>query len=277
MATTEVLLDGLAFPEGPRWHDGRLVFSDMHAHQVLSLDPVSGGTEVLFEHTGPVSGLGWDGDGRMLVVSMHDRVLLRDGEPFADLSPFEREQSNDMVVDAVGRAYVGGFGFLWDQEPVGTHLVLVDTDGSARPVADDLLFPNGAVITDDGGTLVVGETMASRLTAFDIDAETGSLSNRRTWAQLERVSPDGCCLDAEGAVWVADPPHREVLRVREGGEVVDRVSTAPHMAIACMLGGHDRRTLFVLTAGGLDAERARSERWGRIEAVEVEVPGAGLP
>lgn len=277
MVTTEVVLDGLAFPEGPRWRDGRLVFSDMHSHRVLSLDPGSGAVDVLLEHSGPVSGIGWDAEGRMLVVAMRDRVLLRDGEPFADLSAFEREQSNDMVVDGSGRAYVGGFGFLFDQEPRGTDLVLVDTDGTARSVADDLLFPNGAVITEDGRTLVVGETFGSRLTAFDVDPGDGSLSNRRTWAQLERVSPDGCCLDADGAIWVADPPHREVLRVREGGEVVDRISTAPQLAIACMLGGADRRTLFVLTAGGLDADASRAERWGRIEAVEVDVPGAGRP
>ena len=132
------------------------------------------------------------------------------------------------------------------------------------------------MLTDDGRTLVVGETFGARMTAFDV-ADDGSLSNRRVWAQLDRVSPDGCCLDADGCIWVADPPHRVVLRVREGGEVVDRVDTGDRMAIACMLGGDDRRTLYVLTAGGLDPEQGRAERWGRIEAVDVDVPGAGLP
>ena len=272
VATTRVVHDGLAFPEGPRWHDGRLFFSDMHDHRVVALDPV----EVVFQHTGPVSGLGWDPQGRMLVVSMADRVLLRDGEPFADLSSYESEQSNDMVVDAQGRAYVGGFGFAFGtSEPAATNLVLVDTDGSTRVAADDLLFPNGAVITDDGSALVVGETFAQRMTAFDV-ADDGSLSNRRVWAPLDG-SPDGCCLDAEGAIWVADPLHRRVLRVREGGEVLATVETGDRMAIACMLGGDDRRTLYVLTAGGLAAEDCKRERWGRIEAVDVDVPGAGLP
>lgn len=272
MATTEVVLEGLAFPEGPRWHDGRLFFSDMHDHRVVALEPV----EVVFEHTGPVSGLGWDPQGRMLVVSMADRVLLRDGEPFADLSAFEPEQSNDMVVDRHGRAYVGGFGFAMGTDtPRGTNLVLVEPNGSARVVADDLLFPNGAVLTDDGSTLVVGESFGQRMTAFDVAAD-GSLSNRRVWAQLDG-SPDGCCLDAEGCIWVADPLHRRVVRLREGGEVQATVDTGDRMAIACMLGGDDRRTLYVLTAGGLDAEDSRRERWGRIEAVDVDVPGAGLP
>ena len=264
-----MVLDGLAFPEGPRWRDGRLWFSDMHDHRVVALDPV----ETMFQHSGPVSGLGWDPEGRLLVVSMHDRVLLRDGEPYADLSAFEPEQSNDMVVDAVGRAYVGGFGFAMGTDaPRGTHLVLVDTDGSVRSAADDLLFPNGAVITDDGGTLVVGETFGQRMTAFDV-APDGSLSNRREWAALDG-SPDGCCLDAEGCIWVADPLHRRVLRVREGGEVLETVSTGDRMAIACMLGG---TTLYVLTAEGLDADESRTRRWGRIEVVDVGVAGAGLP
>ena len=270
MRTTEVVLDGLAFPEAPRIRDGRLFLSDMHAHRVVALDPF----EVVFQHDRPVSGLGWDREGRMLVVSMTDRLLLRDGEPFADLSPYEPLQSNDMVVDAAGRAYVGGFGFHWSDEPRTTNLVLVQPDGTTSVAADGLLFPNGAVITDDGRTLVVGETMASRLTAFDVDPGDGSLTNRRTWAHVERMSPDGCCLDAEGCIWVADPPHRKVVRLREGGEVVDEVSTGEQLAIACMLGG---TTLYVLTAGGLDAAGSTERRWGRVEVVEVDVPGAGFP
>jgi sugar lactone lactonase YvrE len=195
----------------------------------------------------------------------------------ADLSSLATFHCNDMVVDDQGRAYVGNFGsdLALGGLPDPAALILVTPDGAIRQVAEDLLFPNGAVITPDGNTLIVGESFGARLTAFDIDSD-GSLSNRRVWAQLSGAIPDGCCLDAEGALWVASPPTREVLRVREGGEVSDRI-VIEQFAIACMLGGDDRRTLFVLSAPHLEAEECLKLRGGRVETLEVEVPGAGLP
>jgi len=278
---TEVLLDGLSFGEGPRWHEGELWFSDMHHHTVMAVDPEGRSREVVRVEGDP-SGLGWLPDGRLLVVSMRDRRLLRldpDGlREHADLSAIATWHCNDMVCDARGRAYVGNFGFDFTQpgDRCDATLALVMPDGEVRVAATGLAFPNGAVITADGGTLILGESFAGRLTAFDV-AEDGSLSGRRVWAQLERgEAPDGICLDAEGAVWVASPASGQVLRVHEGGRVSERVSVSTK-AIACMLGGPGRRTLFVCTSSVLDPDECRAKRDGRIEVVEVEVPGAGLP
>jgi sugar lactone lactonase YvrE len=277
---TSLLLDGLAFPEGPRWRDGKLWFSDMHDGVVRTVDP-EGRSEVVVKVAGNPSGLGWLPDGRLLVVSMLDRRLLRLDEgglaEVADLSRLASFHCNDMVVDAHGRAYVGNFGFdLHDRgTPKNAEIVLVTPDGDARVVADDLAFPNGTVITPDGSTLIVGETFGKRLTAFDIEAD-GSLSGRRTWAQLDRIWPDGICLDAEGAIWVASPVSSAVLRVAEGGEVTQRIPLVTQ-SFACMLGGPERRTLYVCTAETSDPEETQQKRTGRIEIVEVEVPGTGLP
>jgi sugar lactone lactonase YvrE len=277
----KTLLDGLAFPEGPRWWDGRLWFSDMHAHEVVAMTP-DGARETVYAADGPVSGLGWLPDGRMLVVSMVDRRLLRieaDGRAVlhADLSGLATGNCNDMVVDAAGRAYVGNFGYGYPQGEVKpAKLARVDPEGRVVVAAEDLIFPNGAIITPDGKTLIVGETFAGRMTAFDI-ARDGSLSGRRLWAQLpEPAVPDGCCLDAGGAIWVASPTTNDVLRLREGGEVVERI-VADQGCYACMLGGEGRKTLYVLTAASSDPAECAAARTGRIEAVDVEVPGAGLP
>jgi sugar lactone lactonase YvrE len=277
---TSVLLDGLAFPEGPRWRDGKLWFSDMHDGVVRTVD-AQRRSETVVEVAGDPPGLGWLPDGRLLVVSMRDRRLLRlDAGGFtevADLSGLASFHCNDMVVDAEGRAYVGNFGY--DLHGPGTRknaeVVLVPPDGDARVVADDLAFPNGTVITPDGSTLIVAETLGQRLTAFDIEAD-GSLSGRRTWAQLDKILPDGICLDAEGAIWVASPISSAVLRVAEGGEVTHRIPLATQ-SFACMLGGPERRTLHVCTAETSVPEEAKQKRTGRIEIVEVDVPGAGLP
>jgi sugar lactone lactonase YvrE len=243
-----------------------------------------GTRETILSAPGAVSGLGWLPDGDLLVVSMEDRKLTRRGADgaltvHADLSGLATFHCNDMVVDAVGRAYVGNFGWnLHDRnaEPRAARLARVDPDGSVHVAADELMFPNGTVITPDGRTLVVGESFAGRLTAFDVAAD-GALSNRRIWAQLpEGAVPDGICLDGEGAIWVASPTTNDVLRVREGGEVAERI-VADQSVFACMLGSDDRRTLYVLTAAGSDPERCKVDRSGRIEAVEVDVPGAGLP
>ena len=278
---SQLLIDGLAFAEGPRWHEGRLWISDMHAQQVLAID-LDGRAETICRVEHDPSGLGWLPDGSLVVVSMRDRRLLQwvDGqlEELADLSQLASCHCNDMVVDAQGRCYVGNFGFDLHEEGAEfqkAELILVSPDGKARVVASDLAFPNGSVITPDGRTLVVGESFAARLTAFDI-APDGSLSNRRVWARLEGAVPDGICLDEEGAIWVASPVSGEVLRVREGGEVAQRLSVSAQ-AFACMLGGEDRRRLFIAVAETSEPEACRQQRSGRIEFVDVEVPGAGRP
>jgi len=282
MAELRTVVDGLAFPEGPRWHDGRLFFSDQHARQVLALDPATGTVEEVVRVEQQPSGLGWTADGDLLIVSMLDQRLLRldrSGrlDELADLSGLSILHCNDMVVSSEGRAYVGSFGFDLDrgERPRPANVVVVEPDGSARIAADDLQFPNGSVITPDGRTLIVGETVAGRLTAFTI-ASDGSLTDRRVWAQLDGALPDGTCLDAEGAVWLACPLSRRCLRVQEGGAVLDEVPTE-QAAFACMLGGDDRRTLFVCTSEmALNTETVKT-RPGRIRACEVDVPGAGLP
>lgn len=280
MASPRVLIDGLRFPEGPRWHEGRFWFSDMHAGVVIAA-AMDGSAETIVEVKGEPSGLGWLPDGRLLVVSMQDRRLLR-LDPgglaeVADLSPHASYHCNDMVVDARGRAYVGNFGFDLHagESPVGTNLILVHPDGRSEVAAGDLRFPNGTVITPDGRTLIVGESFGGCLTAFDV-RDDGTLSGRRVWAQLQGAVPDGICLDEEGAIWVASPiANGGVLRVREGGEVADRIAVE-HEAFACMLGGPDRRTLFICTAPDSNPEKT-GDRRGRIEIVDVDVPGAGLP
>jgi sugar lactone lactonase YvrE len=280
MRTLKVLLDRLAFPEGPRWHDGKLIFSDMHAHEVVAVD-MAGKRAVVCQAPNRPSGLGWLPDGRMLVVSMTDRKLMRldrDGlKTVADMTKLASFDCNDMVVDARGRAYIGNFGFDLhkNETPRTTTLVMVAPDGVARIVADDLMFPNGMVITPDGKTLIVGESFGRRLTAFDTAAD-GSLSNRRVWAELGNSVPDGICLDADNAIWVACPMSSEVIRVKRGGEVVERMKVETD-AFACMLGGPDGRTLFVATAPVSDPEKCRATRAGRIETTQVEVPRAGLP
>ncbi len=285
MSTTLVpVLDGLAFAEGPRWHDGRLWFSDMHAHRVMALDVATGETEIVAEVPTRPSGLGWRPDGTLLIVSMTDRRLLavEDGgtRVVADLTAVAPYDCNDMVVDAAGNAYVGNFGFnLHDPEAEHrtTTLVLVTVDGDVRVVADGLFFPNGCVITPDGRTLIVGESFGACLTAFDVETDC-SLSNRREWARIRGATPDGICLDAEGAVWMASPVSNQVLRVAEGGEVLAEIRTSDErQPFACMLGGPDGRTLFVCTALESEPESCRRHMAGRIEAVDVDVAGAGLP
>jgi len=277
---TKILLEDLTFPEGPRWHEGRLWFSDFYAHEVIAVD-MAGQRETIVKVPGQPSGLGWTPEGRLLVVSMTDRRLLRldpDGlVEVADLSALANYHCNDMVVDGDGGAYVGNFGFNSHDgsEFKAADLIRVDPDGGVSVAAEGLAFPNGSVITPDGGTLIVGETRGNILSAWD-RAPDGGLSNRRVWANLGGGFPDGICLDANGAVWVADPRNKETIRVLEGGVVTDRISTGEMGSFACMLGGAERRTLFICTClqSGPDTAALRS---GRIETVEVKVPGAGWP
>ena len=282
MSDTEVLVDGLHFPEGPRWREGRLWFSDMHALAVQRVDP-SGRLDRVVEVPGRPSGLGWLPDGTLLIVSMTDRRLLRleaDGSlaEHADLSGVATHDCNDMLVDARGRAYVGNFGSAPapPDPPAPASLALVHPDGRVQEAAKDLLFPNGTVLTPDGRTLIVCETYGGRLSAFDV-APDGTLAGRRVWAQRAGLIPDGCCLDAAGGVWVASPfGNREALRLVEGGDVTHRVACR-RQPFACMLGGEDRRTLFVCTAENADPEACRANATGAIETARVEHPGAGLP
>jgi len=278
-ATT--LVDGLAFGEGPRWHEGRLWLSDMHDHWVLAVDP-GGEVERIVEVPNRPSGLGWRPDGTLLVVSMTDRRLLAwDGtrlSEVADLSATASYHCNDMVVDAVGRAYVGNFGFDLDGrgEFSLAEIVLVDADGSVRIAADRMAFPNGTVITPDGGTLIVGETFGSQLTAFDVGPD-GSLTNRRLWAPMpEGAVPDGICLDAAGGIWVASPTSNDCFRLEEGGNVSHRLEF-DQGCFACMLGGDDAASLFVLTAPSSNPEECRAQRGGRVEVVRAPYAHAGLP
>lgn len=279
--TPAVVIEGLAFPEGPRWREGQLFFSDQHDRRVVRMDP-SGKADTLVEVPQQPSGLGWLPDGRMLIVSMLDRRVLRleDGRlvEHADLSEFATGECNDMVVDAYGRAYVGNFGFdmYGGEDARETCIIRVDPDGTVGIAADGIAFPNGTVITEDGATLIVGESYAGRLTAFTVGSD-GALIERRLFAQLQGAVPDGICLDAEGAVWVACPLTGRVLRVRDGGEVLDEIKVTNDFAYACMLGGDDRRTLYMCTAASSDPKETLRLRSGRIEAIEVDVPGAGLP
>jgi sugar lactone lactonase YvrE len=280
MADLKLLVGGMCFLEGPRWHDGKLFFSDMHARKVMSVT-LDGKAETIVEVPNWPSGLGWLPDGRMLVVSMTDRRLLRldrDGlKQVADISKLASFHCNDMVVDSKGRSYIGNFGYdlLAGVPAKPAEIVMVTPEGQARVVADGLAFPNGTVITPDGKTLIVGESFGHQMSAFDVAAD-GSLSNRRVWAKLGESVPDGCCLDADGAIWVATPMTNEVLRVKEGGEVTHRIKTE-QMAIACMLGGADRRTLFILSSPSIEPDKCVAMKGARIETMQVQVPGAGLP
>jgi len=278
----------LGFPEGPRWRDGKLWFSDFRLKQVMTVD-LEGRLTVVTEVAAQPSGLGWLPDQSLLVVSMTDRRLLRlvDGAliEHADLSGLASYHCNDMVVDARGRAYVGNFGSPLFQGPYCTgEIILVSPEGKASVVEEDMAFPNGSVILPDGETLVVAETLAARLTAFTILPD-GTLADRRVWAQFDklglvpdyhkrpdRVAPDGICLDAEGGIWVASPnADKTLLRVCQGGRITHRFNLK-RTPFACMLGGPDRKTLFVLTS-----KLQTDGRHGCIETLPVDVPGAGLP
>lgn len=279
MALKTITTD-LCFAEGPRWHDGALWFSDMHDHVVCRID-ADGSKTVVAEVPQQPSGLGWLPDGRLLIVSMRDRSILVQNEQglevWCDLSALAEHYCNDMVVDALGRCWVGNFGFdLHAGETMTTtELILVRGQHEAEVAARDLFFPNGSVITPDGRTLIVAETFAACLTAFDIEPG-GELSNRRIWAQLEGAVPDGICLDAAGGIWVASPTSHECLRVIAGGEVTDRIKVEDQ-AFACMLGGEDGRQLFILTAASSAPEDCRRERAGKIVCTEVEHARAGCP
>jgi sugar lactone lactonase YvrE len=287
MQQATVLTGGLYFGEGPRWHGGRLWFSDFYDHAVKSMD--SSG-EVTIEHRldDQPSGLGWLPDGRLLVVSMREMKVLRQEAGslvvHADLAGLARHLCNDMVVDQVGRAWVGNFGFDLDAElerrgpesvvsdHPATNLVRVDPDGSVHLAAPQMHFPNGSVVTSDGRTLIVAETLGLRLTAFDIGGD-GELANRRVWAEVGLRAPDGICLDVDGNIWVANALAPECVLFAPGGEVLQVVTTSQN-CYACALGGEDGRDLFMLTAVSSQRGVASTQRSGRIETTRAGSPGA---
>ena len=289
--TTRVLAEGIYFGEGPRWHDGRLWFSDFYAHAVKSVS-VAGDVRTEVEIDDRPSGLGWMPDGSLLIVSMTKRQVLRrwpDGRItlHADLGGIATFHCNDMVVDAKGGAYVGNFGFDLDKELVSrgaesviadhstAKLAYVSPEGAVSVAANDMHFPNGPVITPDGKTLILGESLGGVLTAFDIGSD-GALSNRRVWASTLPRIPDGIALDADGAIWIANPIAPECARFAQGGELLEVIETG-QPCYACMLGGDDGRTLFMLTADSSVAHEAERTPSGRILVASVDSPRAGLP
>lgn len=288
------LVEGIYFGEGPRWHDGRLWFSDFYSHRVCSVS-LQGDLRTELEMDGRPSGLGWMPDGSLLVVRMELRELWRrwpDGrfERHADLTAHSEFLCNDMVVDAQGRAWVGNFGFDLDAEihargieaVLADHptamLALVQPDGTVSDAApgERFSFPNGMVITPDGRTLILAESLGGRLTAFDI-APNGGLSARRVWAQTWPRSPDGICLDAEGCIWIANPGAPECARIAEGGEVLETIETGGLPCYACMLGGPEGRHLFMLVAPSSDATEAAKAPLGKVLVAEVSAARAGWP
>ena len=286
MRECTVVVQGLTFPEGPRWYKDKLYFSDFFTHQVYTIDS-SGGCNSIIEVPNQPSGLGWLPDGTLLVVSMIDQKVLAYKNnvltEYADCSEYANFHCNDMIVNANGNAYIGNFGFnrRKNENIKSTNLILVRPNEKPVIAANDLYFPNGTIITEDGKNLIIGETYASRLTAFDIN-DDGSLSNRRLWADLKNIKkdynpvPDGICLDAEDAIWMASPSTNEVLRIKKGGIILDKIAVQTN-AYACVLGGKDRRTLFVCTSGSSDMQSCIEKRQGRIESFKVEIPGVGIP
>ncbi len=277
----ETVAGGFAYTECPRWHQGRLWFSDQYLGWVYATTG-GGDVEAVVEVPGRPAGLGWLPDGRLLVVSMdrHQLLLLDDGElrAVADFSPYHPGPSNDMVVDRLGRAYVGniGFDYYGGEAPRLTSIVLADPFTSHCSVAaDDLSVPNGAVITPDGMLLIVAESFGHRLTEFDIGGD-GTLTDRRVFADLGSLVPDGICLDADGAVWAATVAGG-VVRVREGGDITDRVEFPGRHVYACALGGADGRDLYICSAGSDQPSVALKRRDATIERITVDIPAADPP
>lgn len=289
------LIGGLAFTECPRWHKGRLYFSDQHSYRVFAV-AIDGAGEVLAHVPERPSGLGFLPDGTLLIVSMCDRRIMRLEQGgslslYADLSTLATGDTNDMLVDHQGNAWVGNFGFdlHGGAEATTASLICVKPGGSAHIAAEGLGFPNGAVLTPDGRTLIVAETLMNRLSAFDVD--DGELGQRRTWAAFGAsptstnvgeiiaaadVVPDGICLDREGAVWVADITHSRLIRVAEGGHILQSLPT-PMPPFACMLGGDDGHTLFACVAPTFNEREVKALMNSSILMTEVDVPHAGLP
>lgn len=273
----KILMTGLGFGESPRWHNESLWFANWVAQEVVAVD-IYGKSEVIVRMPSFPFSIDWLPDGRLLIISGSERLLLcmeADGSlvTYADLGSLSEQGCNEIVVDGRGNIYINGGGFGQGTSGI---IILVTPDGSARQVADGIAFPNGMTITPDNSTLIIAESYGKKLTAFDIDKD-GSLINRRIWADLAGGVPDGICIDAEGAVWYADVPNKRCVRVLEGGEVLQTI----HLdcgGFACMLGGADRKTLFMMAAEwhGFD-KMTDGSRTGKVLTTEVLVPGVGWP
>jgi sugar lactone lactonase YvrE len=272
----EPLANGFCFGEGPRWFEGLLWFSDVLGEAVHTADMRGSVTTLPLPGRSP-SGLGFRPDGSLLIASTEDRQVLRyDGETvvtIADLADLAPASLGDMVVDDAGRAYIGSQA---SQALGGGVIVRLDPDDSATVVAEDLDFPNGMVITPDRKTLIVAESIGRRLTAFTI-GDDGPLSDRRVFADGLDGPPDGIALDAEGGVWTSMTLAHQFERITAGGAVTDRIDMGERVAIACALGGPERRTLFLLSSTDAYPQRLVGTRLSRLDAVTVAAPGAGLP
>lgn len=278
-----LLMSGLAFGESPRWRDGRLFFSNWGAQEIVAVD-LEGKSEIVARPpTFLPFCIDWTIDGRLLIVSGPEGLLLRQEAngaltTYADLTGLSDRGWNEIVVDGRGAAYVNGVGFdMMAGEAFAPGIIArVAPDGSARQVADGVAFPNGMAVTPDGTTLIVAESYGRKLTAFDIGTD-GGLRNRRMWADLDDGVPDGICLDAEGAVWFADVPNKRCRRVREGGKILDEI-VFDRGCFACMLGGADRKTLFVLAAEWRGPENMiNGARTGQLLTIAAPAPGVGFP
>ena len=283
MPEVHTLMSGLVFGEQPRWHEDRLWFSDWGTQEVIAVD-LEGNDEMILQGRSFPLCVDWLPDGRLLVVSAREGLLLRresDGSlvTHGDLTGLsDPPAGNELVVDGRGNAYVngGGFDLMAGEEFAPGIVALVSPDGSARRVADGIAFPNGMVVTADDSTLIVAESYAGRLTGFDIAAD-GGLSNRRVWADLQDGAPDGICLDAENAVWYGDVPNKRCVRVREGGEVLQTIQL-DRGCFACALGGPDKRTLFMMaTEWSGPAGMFEGPRTGQVLTVQAPAAGAGRP
>jgi len=282
MSDWELLVDGVDFGEGPRWHDGAFWYSDFHQRSIYRVT-VDGERNAMFSGLDDrPSGLGWLPDGSLLAVFMTSRRVMRDAGDgtlveHADLSDIAAWHCNDMVVAPNGNAYVGNFGF--DLEAGSSFatadLALVRPDGTVEVAAEAMRFPNGSVITPDGSTLIVGQSFGGDYVAFTI-GDDGTLTGRRQWAEIPGTAPDGCTLDAEGGIWFSDALGAQVVRVEEGGQVTDRIAT-PQPTFACMLGGDDGRTLFALCAPGSHPDEVAGKAAGSIQTRRVDHPHAGNP
>jgi sugar lactone lactonase YvrE len=283
MRKLRTLMTGIVFGEQPRWHDDRLWFSDWGTREVIAVD-LAGNSEVILQAPSFPCCVDWLPDGRLLVVSGSEGLLLRrepDGSSVtqADLKKVASPApGNELVVDGRGNAYINGGGFdLMAGEPFAPGVIgIVTSYGSMSQVADGLAFPNGMIVTPDNSTLIVAESYAKRLTAFDIAAD-GSLSNRRVWANLGDGVPDGICMDAEGAIWYADVPNKNCVRVRKGGEVLETIKL-DRGCFACALGGPDRKTLFMMAQEWNGPAKMFSEpRTGQVLTTEAPAPGVRWP
>lgn len=277
---SEILLDKLMFPEAPRWRDNKLWFTDQHAKKIITVN-LNGENNIIAEMDDLPGGLGWLPDNTLLVVSMTQRKIMKLENDklklYADLSNLVRYNCNDLLVDQKGRAYVSNFGYDLHNggQLQSTSLILIDESGISRFIAQDLIFPNGMVINSTNTKIIVAETFACRLTSYNVNID-GSLCNRDIFVNLENGYPDGICLDQDEAVWAAIPNKNQVIRINHNGEVCQTIKTQGQ-PYACMLGGNHRKTLFICTSETDNPELACKQKSGRIEIIDVDVPGNGLP